>query len=244
MITESTGAAGYGRTAKKYVMKSGRKYLAEDIEGSAWKKVSDSSESLKSFAVSVGDRKFVTRAHSAADAARMVSRCLMDADFKFEISYRIINLQNGKTATQKTFVKASSEDQALNLAKSEPNKEQAVKYYFNQNYYKLYQNGFTEADFQAIPIYALGVITDDLVRQIEDVVSGVVRSSKYLRAANVRKSTSAATVSVGYSSDIDKDDAIRKAVYEEMGKVESALRRAFPVVLNGQYLGNFQVKLS
>lgn len=56
IITESTGAAGSGRITKKYVMKSGRKYTAEDLEGSAWIKVSDSL--------------------SNADLAALANRCL------------------------------------------------------------------------------------------------------------------------------------------------------------------------
>lgn len=46
------------------------------------------AQSLKSFAVSVGDRKFVTRAHSAADAAHKVAR-VVDLSFSDDTNSRI-----------------------------------------------------------------------------------------------------------------------------------------------------------
>lgn len=80
IIEETT--AGHDRSGSKvikYLMRSGRKYLAEDLEGGAWTKVSDSADSLRSFRVRVGDRKFDTQAHSAAEAMAKVRAAVKDA---------------------------------------------------------------------------------------------------------------------------------------------------------------------
>lgn len=101
IIEETT--AGHDRSGKKvtkYLMKSGRKYLAEDLEGNAWVKVSDSAGTLKSFRVSVGDRKFDTRAHSAAEAMAKVRAAVKDAMPKNYVMYRPSTgryLQNGSS---------------------------------------------------------------------------------------------------------------------------------------------------
>lgn len=58
IITESIGSAGSGKTTKKYVMKSGHKYTAEDLEGSAWVRVTDSD------VLNQGEAKW----HKVADA--------------------------------------------------------------------------------------------------------------------------------------------------------------------------------
>lgn len=64
-----------GKVVPKYVMKSGRKYLAEDVEN-GWRKVRDTAAVLKPFRVSVGGRKFDTRATSAAEAFNKVRDAL------------------------------------------------------------------------------------------------------------------------------------------------------------------------
>lgn len=76
VITES---GVNGANTEKYLMKSGKKFVTEDIDTSKnWSEVKDS---LRPFRVSVGGRKFDTMATSFADAVQKVRSTLRDVDF-------------------------------------------------------------------------------------------------------------------------------------------------------------------
>ena len=105
-VTDKTVSFSVGRsmqTLSKDRFNFGVKNGSIKLLDSARKKVSDAASTLKPFAVSVGDRKFVTRAVNAADAVHKVTRKLADkSNAEFASEWASVLRRNGFVVEPRT----------------------------------------------------------------------------------------------------------------------------------------------